>query len=181
MLSDIFVGAASAACSVPFFKPLMYFKNQMQSGSPISRDPRVWYIGSRGLAASFLPTVGLQTAANGVVEKHTDPLTASALAGAASGVVACPAEGIMIQQEITKRSYFQVTRDIVSRYGVGSLFRSVVPTMVREGSFAFGYLGLAPIVKKELQEEGLINVQQDGKEKIYSFTGEERAEENQKL
>jgi hypothetical protein len=162
---NVFVGSISGMSAVTMIQPMIFFKNKKQSmlaqegksviqAKGFEKNPRVWYRGVCGFMASFAPTVAIQTAANGIFSNILGPLFSASAAGITSAIVVCPAEGIMIQQQKTGKSFWATASHIYFAHGVQGLYRAFVPTAVREGIFTAAYLGAAPIMKEKLQSYG---------------------------
>lgn len=109
----------------------------------------------RLFAASFTPTIAIQTAANGIFSNVLTPFFAASVAGMSSAIAVCPAEGIMIQQQKTGSSFWQTAKHVYSIYSIQGFYRAFVPTAIREGAFSAAYLGAAPIMKEKMQSFGV--------------------------
>ncbi len=157
ILQNIGVGSLSGISAVSMIQPLIYFKNMKQLGSHVKRNPRVWYRGVGGFAASFAPTIALQTAVKGIFSNIWDlgPVVAALAGGAFSALVVCPAEGIMIQQQKTGVGFFKTAEYVYTDYGIRGFYRALLPTAAREATFAAAYLGVTPIVKRKLESLGM--------------------------
>lgn len=155
---NVIVGSTSAMAAVSLIQPMIYFKNikQSKTDKPVfEKNPRVWYRGALGFAASFAPTIAIQTSANGVFSSLFSPIYAAILAGISSALVVCPAEGIMIQQQKTGQNFWKTANHIRSNYGITAFYNALIPTMIREGTFTAAYLGLVPILKEKFKEMGI--------------------------
>lgn len=163
---NVFVGSISGMSAVSMIQPMIYFKNVKQSkvaqeGKSVTqvkgfeKNPRIWYRGVGGFAASFAPTIAIQTAANGIFSNVWGPFFAASAAGITSAIVVCPAEGIMIQQQNTGKGFWQTAKHVYSAYGVQGFYRAFVPTAIREGAFTAAYLGAAPIMKEKMHSFGV--------------------------
>lgn len=167
---NVCVVSLSGMIGISIIQPLIYFKNMKQSTFPQTVEmsklekeikskfkffkiiPR-WYRGLGGNVATFTPIVAFQTATSGGLSGLMDPLLAATIAGVFSAVIDCPAEGIMIQQQKTGRSFRETVSTINKSYGKSAFFRGIVPTMVREGAFTAAYLGVVPLLKAKLKEK----------------------------
>jgi hypothetical protein len=163
---NVFVGSISGMSAVSIIQPMIYFKNATQARAAeggksvvqvksFEKNPRVWYRGVAGFAASFAPTVAIQTAANGIFANVWNPFFAASAAGIISAVVVCPAEGVMIQQQKTGNNFWQTAKYVYTNYGVQGFYRAFVPTAIREGAFTAAYLGAAPMMKEKMQSFGV--------------------------
>ncbi|CRX39553.1 MC/SLC25 family protein [Estrella lausannensis] len=162
---DLFAGGLSGVATVGLLQPMIYYKNMSQARSIESQSttlagkmwtfsPRALYRGAGGFAASFAPTIALQTVANSVFANWMNPLAAAALAGAASSIVVNPAELIMIQQQKTGKSFLQTMKILVKTAGPQVFFRGLVYTAGREVAFTGAYLGLTPYMKERFKQMG---------------------------
>jgi hypothetical protein len=163
---NVVVGSISGMSAVSMIQPMIYFKNRMQSKvaqegksatqfKGFEKNPRVWYRGVGGFAASFAPTVAIQTAANGIFSNMWGPFFAASAAGITSAVVVCPAEGIMIQQQKTGKAFWETAKHVYSAYGAQGFYRAFIPTAIREGAFTAAYLGAAPVMKEKMHSFGV--------------------------
>lgn len=163
---NVLVGSLSGMSAVSLIQPMIYFKNVKQGqitqadspSNPPKRaeiNPRVWYRGFGGFAASFAPTIAVQTVAKGIFLNIFTPLYASSAAGVASAIVVCPAEVVMIQQQQTGKGFLETTRHVFVTYGFFGFYRAFTHTAIREGAFAAAYLGAGPNIKERLQSLGV--------------------------
>ena len=163
---NVFVGSISGVSAVAMIQPMIYFKNvkqeaMTQDGKPaiqsknFEKNPRVWYRGVGGFAASFAPTIAIQTAAHGIFSNVWNPFFAASAAGITSAIVVCPAEGIMIQQQRTGKGFWETAMHVHASYGASGFYRAIVPTAIREGVFTAAYLGAAPIMKEKMHSLGV--------------------------
>ena len=162
---NVTVGSISAMSAVLMIQPMIYFKNAAQSRvlegdksakvNGQSKNLLRYYKGAGGFAASFAPTIAMQTAINGVFSSWCDPFIAATAAGACSAMVVCPAEGVMNLQQKTSKSFFEITKHIYSSYGAVGFYRAFGATAIREGAFTGAYLSGAPRIKKEIEAFGV--------------------------
>lgn len=159
ILENTAIGGISGAITVGIVQPMISLKNYAQTDTKVPLNPRLWYRGVYGLAASYTPSVILQTITHGFLSDFISPLYASVYAGAISAAVVCPAEGIMIQQQKMSRSFWDAASGIYAHYGIKGLYRGLIPTAAREGAFTAGYLGVVPALKEKLKDLGLYDWQ----------------------
>lgn len=162
VVNDIAIGSAAAVVEVAVDQPLIYFKNMVQQGKPISLDRRILWRGAPGNAASLAPVTAIQVVGNNLALdwlKHkgenitvTKQMFAAFGAGALSGFVSCPSENVMLKQQNSGATLYNSVKDIVKSHGTRGMFRALVPTMMRDGGFSAGLLGLRPILKQRLEQ-----------------------------
>jgi hypothetical protein len=157
---NVFVGGVSGITTISIIQWMMYFKVVQQANSATESkfvwNPRVWYRGFGSIAGSFVPTVAVQTAANGIFTSLLPhPILAAGAAGMVSAIIVCPAEGIMIQQQKTGKNFWAATLVIQKQHGYLGIYRAFIPTAMREGSFAASYLGLVPLLKEKFKKQGM--------------------------
>jgi hypothetical protein len=129
-------------------------------------NPTVVYRGVLVNAGSIGPISAIQYAANGVLstiskktlgeENASAPiptLMTAATTGALSAAVVAPAELVMISQQRSGDSVWQVLKQIGNVHGVKGYFRGLTATATREAGWTFGFLGLAPVIKNALRED----------------------------
>lgn len=157
---NVFIGSLSGMAAVSFIQPMIYFKNVQQAphdskSRHVEKNPRVWYRGVSGFAASFAPTIALQTAAHGFFVSIMNPFLASSSAGIVSAFIVCPAEGVMNQQQMTGKSFWEAAKHLHSSSGFAGFYRGLFPTTIREGGFTAAYLSAAPGIKEKIQSLGV--------------------------
>eukprot|EP00941_MAST-03F_sp_MAST-3F-sp1_P000214 g214.t1 len=157
------VGAVSGAEVLLFVQPMVYWKNATQQGLPYTLNPRILYRGLGVSASSQGFITGIQFLSTSVARRlltagndEKRPLTSyesiiSALFGGCCGGLVCgPMELLMIQQQRFGGSLFSTTRRLFQSNGVASYARGLLPSVVREGVYCCGYLGIAPQVSKQV-------------------------------
>jgi len=80
-------------------------------------------------------------------------VASASVAGACSGLVAGPSELVMLAQQQNGASLLKATKAVFAAHGLRGLLRGVGPTMVRDGGFAAGYLGLKPVLHEKLKAQ----------------------------
>lgn len=158
------LGISSGAIEVSLLQPLLYWKNAIQQGIPLTLNPAILY---RGLGMSILNmsvNTGLQfpltAAATSLITggqsrrlTSSEMILSGCLGGLVSGFACSPMELVMIQQQRHGGTLVNTARTIVSTGGSQLLFRGLLMTCGREGVFTAGYLGVAPALSRELAEE----------------------------
>jgi hypothetical protein len=158
---NVTVGSISGISAVFMIQPMIYFKNAAQSknlqgstntlAKDLRKSPLRYYKGVGGFAASFAPTIAIQTAIHGIFSTWCDPFIAATAAGAASAMIVCPAEGVMNLQQKTSKSFLEITKHIYSSYGVFGFYRAFGATAIREGAFTGAYLAATPMIKEKIE------------------------------
>eukprot|EP00041_Stephanoeca_diplocostata_P008353 m.123835 g.123835 ORF g.123835 m.123835 type:complete len:226 (-) comp17280_c0_seq4:192-869(-) len=77
-------------------------------------------------------------------------IAAALCGGGISGIICCPMELVVIQQQRFGLSLLQTPRRIVSEFGIATMMRGVSPTIGREALFTMGYLGLGPVLANRI-------------------------------
>ena len=80
-------------------------------------------------------------------------LSASFGAGALSALFYGPVDLVTIQQQKLHSAPIATVRTLMKEYGTLSLFRGLGATIVREGIYTAGYLGLSPVIAHHLMEK----------------------------
>lgn len=162
-METILLGVTAGTIEVTILQPMLYCKNATQQGLGLSFDPRVLY---RGLAMSVTNMsilTGLQFPLTGAVTKvftggksrrlsDVEQITAGFVGGAMSGVACAPMELVMVQQQRFGLSLLATPKAIIASTGVSGMMRGLVTSMGREGLFTAGYLGIGPVITRQLQE-----------------------------
>lgn len=157
------IGGTAGVCEVLIMQPTIAIKNALQEGRPIPWYPRALYRGLAVNAASIAPITAIQFGTHRLLERalgedvsELGRIGAAAGAGAASALVGCPAELLMIQQQKSGQPLLAEARRIVSQYGALGLYRGMTATTIRETVYTGSYLGLCPVLKGYLDSRKLL-------------------------
>jgi len=150
-------GGISGMVEVAIQQPTIAFKNALQQGRPIPKNPIEWYRGVVINGVSIAPITAIQfginnlLAANALKSKpelsNADRLGFALTSGALSGLVSGPAELILIQQQLTGLSLVGQAKALIQNHGASIYLRGMTTSMARDGTFTCGFLGLAHISK----------------------------------
>lgn len=146
------MGMIGGALEVSSLQWTNYCKNAVQQGRSLTMDPRKLYRGYPSNLINMAACTMWQFAVCGQVSKLLtggenrqlkpwEDITAGFAAGTSSGMVGGPLELIMIQQQVKGGSVVSAVREI----GMGNIGRGFVPTAMREGMWAMGYLSFPPM------------------------------------
>ncbi|KAK9916384.1 hypothetical protein WJX75_002075 [Coccomyxa subellipsoidea] len=157
------IGGVAGVSEVLIMQPTIAIKNALQEGRPIPWHPRALYRGLAVNAASIAPITAIQFGTHRLLERalgkdisELGKVGAAAGAGAASALVGCPAELLMIQQQKTGQRLLTEARRIVSELGALGLYRGLTATTIRESVYTGSYLGLCPVLKNYLDDRRLL-------------------------
>lgn len=165
------IGGGAGVIEVCLQQPTIYFKNQIQRGAAVSFSPRYWYRGLGINAGSIAPITGIQFAASGVGRNFlqsrkaaagagagsespalspAETIAAAGFGGAFSSLVGSPAELVMIQQQ---KNGSTLGAEFINalRQGPRVFYKGLTATAIREGVYCGGYLGLAPVLRREFE------------------------------
>lgn len=168
-MENTIMGFATGAIDITSTQWILYCKNATQQGLPLTLDPRVLYRGYTMSLANMMILTGAQVPLTGMVKNAItqgevrrlsdgEELTAALTGGVISGFLCAPMELIMIQQQRYGTSLIATPAKIVSEAGSPlGLFRGLAMSCGREGIFTMGMLGLGPVVKRQLVEQGYDN------------------------
>ena len=159
------LGFLAGAIEAVATQPLTYWKNAAQQGLGFTLNPRLLYRGTTVSAINDGTLTAFQFAASGWFQKlfaggvvrelsPAETLASAFLGGCASGVPCCVLELCMIQQQRWGGSLLSTPLRLMRATG-GSpvvLSRGFVPTAAREGFFCAGYLGVAPLIERKLDD-----------------------------
>lgn len=150
------IGGLAGLVEVTLQQPTVTAKNLMQRGLPIPLNPAVLYRGWLVNSASVGPICCLQFGTNrflesslhslGVPSSSGTLLGTAAMTGIISSSLSCPAEMIMLHQQVTGNSLYKTSQVLASEYGMRILWRGMVPTVYREALWVGSYLGLVPVL-----------------------------------
>ena len=156
---------------------MLYCKNAVQQGIPLTLNPLVLYRGVSVSVTNMAILTGIQfpiagTVGNMMTGGQDRPLSKAEKVGSGfasgmiSGLVCAPMELIMIQQQRFGSSIAQAASNIVKETGPLGLFRGLVTSCGREGLFVAGYVGMGPVFADTLKEKEIIK-----DEGLASFAG----------
>jgi hypothetical protein len=143
LLRNVFIGLINATAENLVTQPLDIIKNYDQQNhgfKPIRLGWRALYRGFAANTSSYAPTIAIQTAVHGAAENYMNPLASSTSAGFFSAFITAPTESIVIHQQNTGLKLIHVLNKLKREKHLHRLFRGLIPTMIRESSFAGGYL-----------------------------------------
>jgi hypothetical protein len=162
------VGIAAGVIEVTILQPMLYWKNATQQKLQLTLSPRVVY---RGLAMS-ITNMGILTGlqfplANAVAMSLTggvkrplsnfEAIASSFTGGLISGVVCCPMELVMVQQQRFGGSVVSTPARLINAHGLSILSRGLITSCGREALFTAGYLGIGPVIAKEIRQRYDVN------------------------
>jgi hypothetical protein len=96
----------------------------------------------------------------------TESIATALGAGSLTSFLIGPVDLITIQQQKLHASPFQTMRYLITNHGALSLFRGIGPTMVREGMYTAGYLGLSPVITHHLMQKNQVATASD---EVYQY------------
>lgn len=143
---------------------LQYFKNRIQAGQPIEKNPKIWWRGTGSNALFLAPiTICQVTVADALggddsQSSAQQKIGAGLASGALSGVICAPLDLIVRHQQNVvdknesnkkKTGTFSTAKRLQSQYGKGVFARAMGVTMGREALFSAGYNALIPWCKQE--------------------------------
>lgn len=153
------IGIAAASAEIAIDQPLVYFKNMIQSGKTIdwTKVPS-WYRGAGINLTSLGPTTAIQVAVNGILnnqEAQNSPLRQMLnawCAGAISAIASSPSEMVILHQQITGKNAWKTIQHLRNNFGANCITKGIIPTIMRDGGFACGFLALGPATKEYLKK-----------------------------
>eukprot|EP00041_Stephanoeca_diplocostata_P008351 m.123816 g.123816 ORF g.123816 m.123816 type:complete len:148 (-) comp17280_c0_seq1:675-1118(-) len=135
-LQNAALGVSAGTIEIFALQPMLYCKNATQQNLPLSINPKVLYRGVAMSATNMAIITGTQFPLTGAISKlmsggSNEPLSdgqtiAAALCGGGiSGIICCPMELVVIQQQRFGLSLLQTPRRIVSEFGIATMMRGV--------------------------------------------------------
>jgi len=158
LIKNAGIGVAAAAAEITIDQPLVYWKNMIQSGKRIDwARPQAFYRGAGVNLASLAPTTAIQVAINGLlndIQAHYPlrQMVNAWLAGAMSAIVSSPSEALILHQQMSGKNAFETAKNLWKQFGKTCLTRGILPTCIRDGGFACGFLALGPAAKEYLKQ-----------------------------
>lgn len=162
------LGVVAGTIEVVLLQPMLYCKNAVQQGVPLTLNPLVLYRGVSVSIINMAALTGAQFPLSGAIARlitggsdrplaSSEKVASGFAGGVISGFICAPMELVMIQQQRFGSSMAGTASRIVSEFGVGTLFRGLATSCGREGLFCAGYLGVGPIFAQGLRERGIID------------------------
>eukprot|EP00461_Guttulinopsis_vulgaris_P010663 UN10741 len=152
--------AGIAECTVN--QPLIYFKNCLQTKTPISFKPTTLYRGYTTNIATLAPITAIQVSMTHAAQKVLFPrkkgdgpaplwqtMIAASIAGAGSGLIGGPSEAVILQQQKTGASSMDTLRRMWSERGLRGLFRGTQHCCLRDAGFTVGFSALGPYLTEQ--------------------------------
>jgi len=163
------LGTLAGGIEVCIDQPMLYWKNAVQQNLKFTLNPKIVY---RGLGASvtnmgvltglqFISTGYIKSIITGGVERDmssAENIVSGFLGGALSGIVCCPMELVMIQQQRWGGNIVGTPARIMSNHGATGLARGMISSVIREAVFTAGMLGLAPSIQTILEKKDVNSI-----------------------
>jgi len=160
------LGTLAGGIEVCIDQPMLYWKNAVQQNLKFTLNPKIVY---RGLGASitnmavltglqFISTGYIKSMITGGVEREMstgENILSGFAGGALSGLICCPMELVMIQQQRWGGNIVGTPARLVASYGMSGLTRGMVTSVSREAVFTAGMLGLAPSIQVILEKKNV--------------------------
>ena len=163
--NDFLRGGLVGCVSITAVTPVMNYTNHVLNNKDFVFPVRRSFDGLVSYNASVVPMIGVSLALNTLflnkVSQNgaSEPsaavqLCAASLSGMIAGVVGALPEGIAQAQQLSepKPRASTVVRNIIRYNGFFALTRGVTPTMIRQGTFTLGYMGLMPLFSNKIRE-----------------------------
>jgi len=154
-LMNIAVGGGGGMIETYVQMPIITWKYCTQEGRKFPTTIPGWWRGGIVQSSSVAPITAFQVMVNGLLEKlvtggrrdvtSIENIYTAMLAGAASGLIYCPADLMVIQQQKLNMSAPDAFRHLRGLYGNLFWTRGMLSTAGREAAYTSGYLGLAPV------------------------------------
>ena len=160
---NIFLGIVSGIIDISLTQPLVYWKVASQQKLPFTFNPKIFYRGVLTNMCSMSLLTGVQfplTALSskiitkGTTRRLTDNemILSGFIGGSLSGIICAPLELVMIQQQKLGGSLINTSKQIINKHGFKNHFRGLLTSCGREGIYTAGYLGLGPVITRNLDE-----------------------------
>jgi len=154
-LVNLAVGAAGGMIETYVQMPIITWKYCNQEGRKFPSTIPGWWRGGIVQSSSVAPITAFQVMVNGMLEKLVtggrrdvtamENIYTAMLAGAASGLIYCPADLMVIQQQKLNMSAPDAFKHLRGLFGNLFWTRGLLSTAGREAAYTSGYLGLAPV------------------------------------
>lgn len=178
MLADLLRGGCVGSVSVTAVTPIMNFTNHvlaMKRAQALTNNSASTHMATRftlrrafdgvlSYNASVVPMIATSLYLNAFFMKQAvdrgyeadngAKIFSATSSGMIAGMLGALPEGVAQAQQLNtpKPGALSVVRNIVSHNGFFALGRGVMPTMVRQGIFTVGYMGLMPYLSASLHE-----------------------------
>ena len=155
------LGSIGSTIEVFIQHPMVVWKNMLQSGKILSRNPTHYYRGVLTNGFSMFPLTATQFSGTGyfsnklsnnryIKSESNQQILASTTAGFLSGIIATPAETIIVQKQEVKGNFIQISKNIIKKYGIKKLYRGFIPCSSRESLYTCGLLTLSPLIENSM-------------------------------
>jgi len=167
-VENVGLGVVAGSIEVILLQPMLYCKNAVQQGMPLTLNPLTLYRGVSVSVLNMAVLTGAQFPLSGAVARvitggserplaDSEKVVSGFAGGVLSGFICAPMELVMIQQQRFGASLLGTVQRIVGEFGVSTLFRGLVTSCGREGLFCAGYLGVGPVFAQTLRERHIID------------------------
>jgi hypothetical protein len=163
LLSGIIGGTSETFIQMP----LLTYKFCRQNNTKFPTTFKGWYRGALIQSYNIAPITAIQMMTNNMLTKfivrdnivtYKQKIGIASLAGGLSAFLYTPIDFITIHQQKNKQNVHKTANKIWNKYGYKPFYKGLFPCIIRESLYTGGYLGLAPIVSKHLQEKLEINM-----------------------
>eukprot|EP01127_Copromyxa_protea_P013554 TRINITY_DN366_c0_g1_i1.p1 TRINITY_DN366_c0_g1~~TRINITY_DN366_c0_g1_i1.p1 ORF type:complete len:283 (+),score=38.08 TRINITY_DN366_c0_g1_i1:182-1030(+) len=163
-LENAVLGVFAGSLEVTCLQPILYCKNAAQQKIKLVFDPRIMYRGLLMSITNMAVLTGLQFPLTGMMTRlltggktrrlsDAEIMCASLCGGAISGIACAPMELVMIQQQRWGGNILATPARLASTFGLSIFSRGLITSSGREGLFCAGYLGISPVVARNLSEK----------------------------
>jgi hypothetical protein len=162
---SVVIGVVGGATEVLIDHPFWSMKKIVQCGEVFTFNPRILYRGLVPNLASMVPITAIQVGLDRFVQKYlmnnpkelsnSQKIVSGFVGGVGSGFVGCPAELLMTHQSSSNKSFAETAKLLYGSDGIKGLYKSLRPTMVRDGVFSAAALGVGPILKEKFKQNGM--------------------------
>mmetsp|Transcript_18 Transcript_18/g.27 ORF Transcript_18/g.27 Transcript_18/m.27 type:complete len:285 (-) Transcript_18:168-1022(-) len=157
------VGLACGTIEVCIDQPMLYWKNAAQQNMPFTLNPRLMYRGLLASIANMASLTAIQFFGTGMIKQlivdgedraltEVEEIASAFTGGAISGIVCGPLELTMIQQQRFGRNIIHTPMQIIRETGLLGMGRGMLPSIMREGIFTCGYLGVTPVLERKISQ-----------------------------
>lgn len=160
IFTNFLIGAANAVIENSVTQPLDIVKSYAQQNQKLpkhanlSSQLKFLYRGFTPKTFDYSMAVATQTAIDCKVKPYTNEITGAIFAGvSSSALTTTPLELIAVQQQNTGLSTLEILKKLKKEGCLKKLHRGFIPTAIREGGFAGGYLAGVEKMKKIISEK----------------------------
>ena len=157
---NIFLGIVSGIIDISLTQPLVYWKVALQQNYHLHLIQNILRGAFTNMCSmSLLIRFNFINSPSSKITKgktrrltDNEMILSGFIGESLSGIICAPLELVMIQQQKLGSSLINTSKQIINKHGFKNHFRGLLTSCGREGIYTAGYLGLGPVITRNLDE-----------------------------